>query len=524
MDRNDIKLWGDLCDFLAEKFGKKTAFVNVDGRELSFAGFNARVNKLNNALVLKGVRKGDRVAILSKNCNEYVETYGLAKSGFIVVPLNWRLTPEELLRLLIHSDPTAIIADEQHIPVIDSLRSQLPSVKTFVGIGAIDDRWINYEALLAHASGDQPRPDAALDQEDVVCLMYTSGTTGAPKGVAITHRGILGNARVSAERVLHLTPEDRTLAAMPLFHAGGMWYHLHPSYAAGCTSVLMAGFEASRVLKNLAAHAITNVHLVPTMIGALLSDPLIEQTDLGKLRLIFYAASAIPLELLKRALATFTSCDFIQSYGSTEAGMITDLSADDHMKAIEGGREGLLSSCGRPAPGNAIRIADDDGVSVAAGQIGEILIKGQSMMSHYWKNPAATETAVVDGWFRSGDLGYSDSDGYVYLVDRKNDMIVTGGENVYPSEVEEILCADPDVVMASVFGVADAIWVERVVAAVVLKPGVHKSAAQIIARTKQQLAAYKCPKEIFFQDQLPMNAVGKISKKDLKRAFDSKST
>ena len=522
-----FRVWGELCESLATRFADKTAFINVDGKALSFAGFDLRVNRINNALAAQGLRKGDRVAILAKNCTEYAEVYGLAKTGLIVVPLNWRLTPPELLALLHHSAPAAIVVDQQHLPVIAALREQLPSVSVFIALGTAQSGsaalsgWQDYEQLLTAAS--DARPGIMLAADDVACLMYTSGTTGAPKGVAITQRGILGNVHVSADLVLHLQPEDRTLAAMPMFHAGGMWYHLHPSYAAGCTSVLMAGFDAAQVLRNLALHRITNVHLVPTMINALLADPAIGQVDLQHLRLIFYAASAIPLELLKRALDTFQGCDFIQSYGSTEAGMITDLSASDHVRASSGERQDLLSSCGRPAPGNAIRVAADDGRALAVGEIGEILIRGQSMMSHYWNNPDATEKAFLSGWFCSGDLGYQDQDGYLYLVDRKNDMIVTGGENVYPSEVEAVLRADPEVAMAAVFGVADPVWVERVVASIVLKPGSRRSAAEILAHARQHLAAYKCPKEIHFQQQLPLNAVGKVSKKDLKQAFSNQN-
>ncbi len=412
------------------------------------------------------------------------------------------------------------MVDRQHLAVMMQLCEQLSWVPVLIVIGADETRtgtpagWHDYEYLLASASST--RPQATLTSDETICLMYTSGTTGAPKGVAISHRGILGNAHVSANLVLRLRPDDVTLAAMPMFHAGGMWYHLHASYAAGCTSILMAGFDAPQVLQKLVSHRITNIHLVPTMISALLAEPDVDTADLAHLRLIFYAASSIPLTLLRRALQTFHGCDFIQSYGSTEAGMITDLSAADHTQASSGERSMLLSSCGRPAPGNAVRIVDDAGAELPTGQIGEIMIKGQSMMSHYWNDPVATAKAVRDGWFCSGDLGFMDDGGYVYLVDRKNDMIVTGGENVYPSEVEEVLRSDQHIAMAAVYGVPDPVWVEKVVASVVLKPGHHRSREEIIAHARQHLAAYKCPKEVYFRDQLPLNAVGKVSKKELK--------
>ncbi|MDO9599027.1 MAG: AMP-binding protein [Azoarcus sp.] len=519
IDFGALPLWGDLCDRLADAFGDKTAFVNVDGAALSFDGYRQRVNRLNNALAARGVKKGDRVAILARNCTEYAETYGLAKSGYIVVPLNWRLTRDELGRLLEHCAPAVVIADAHHVAAIDGLRPNLGSTHSFVAIGITAAGWLDYEALLASAIAAVPQPDAVLVPSDVICLMYTSGTTGQPKGVALTHRGILANARTSAQSILHLTPQDRTLAAMPMFHAGGMWYHFHGSYAAGCTTVIMSGFDAPRVLETLAREAITNVHLVPTMISALLADPSIDKVDLGALRLIFYAASSIPLDLLKRALAQFEGCDFIQSYGSTEAGMITDLSAADHLRAIREGKEQLLLSCGRPAPGNTVRIVDDNGGARPACEIGEVEIFSPGRMARYWNDDAATRAALVDSWFRSGDLGYQDEEGYLYLVDRKNDMIVTGGENVYPSEVEAVIAADPAVAMVSVFGVPDPVWVERVVAAVVLRPGVQATPEQIIARGRTQLAAYKCPKQVVVYQELPMNAAGKILKKELKLAF-----
>jgi acyl-CoA synthetase (AMP-forming)/AMP-acid ligase II len=510
-------LWRDLCDHQAERFGDKTAFVNVDGSELSFAAFRTRVYRLNNAVARMGLRKGDRVAILAKNRTEYVEVYGLASSGIITVPLNWRLTAAELLPLLEHSAPALIVADEQHAALIDTLLPGLRQAPLLLRFGAANGGWQAYEEVVAAAPDTCPAPDAPLTPDDTICLMYTSGTTGAPKGVALSHRGILGNARLSSQQVLGLTPQDRTLAAMPFFHAGGMWYHLHPSYAAGCTSVILPGFDAERVLATLERAAITNVHLVPTMIGALLAHPAIGATDLGRLRLIFYAASSIPLELLKRALAAFAGCALVQSYGSTEAGMVTVLTSADHARALAGA-ERLLASCGRAIPGNRIRVVDHCGAEVVPGAVGEIVVRGASMMSHYWNNQAATAAGLHDGWFQSGDLGYCDDEGYVYLVDRKNDMIVTGGENVYPSEVEAVLNADPDIEAAAVFGLPDPVWVERVVAAVVPRAGAVVTGEQIIARVRERLAAYKCPKQVFLRAQLPLNAVGKISKKDLRLA------
>ncbi len=519
MDSDNIHLWGDLCSALARTHGAKTAFVDVDGCCLGFDAFEWRVNRLNHALARRGCVKGDRVAVLAKNCTRYVETYGLAKTGLVAVPLNWRLAPEELARLLAHCEPAVVVADEQHAPVIDALRGSLAHTRLFVVMGPERDGWTAYEDLMAEGAEDEPRPCAPLSPEDPICLMYTSGTTGMPKGVALSHRGILGNARVSATRVMRLRPEDRALAAMPFFHAGGMWYYLHASYAAGCTSVILPGFDAEAVLAQISRQSITHVHLVPTMIDALLASPSLARADLRSLRLIFYAASSIPVVLLKKAMAAFGHCGFLQSYGATETGMLTVLDEADHRAALRDGKAHLLASCGRAIEGNELDIADEQGQRLPAVQDGEIVARGRYMMLGYWNNPEADRAAMRDGGFHTGDMGHFDEAGYLYVVDRKQDMIVTGGENVYPSEVEDVLYRHPAVAQVAVFGIPDPVWVEKVVAAVVLEPGQAATDAELIEHARRHLAAYKCPKRIFIEGQLPVSAVGKIVKKTLKQRF-----
>lgn len=516
---DDIHLWGDLCGALARRHGAKTAFVDVDDACLGFDAFELRVNRLNHALARRGCVKGDRVAVLAKNCTRYVETYGVAKTGLVVVPLNWRLAPEELARLLAHCEPVVIVADAQHAPVIDTLRGSLAHARLFVVMGPGRDGWVAYEDLMAEGSEDEPRPSAPLSPEDPICLTYTSGTTGMPKGVALSHRGILGNARVSAQLVMRLTPDDRALAAMPFFHAGGMWYYLHASYAAGCTSVILPGFDPETVLERISRQAVTNVHLVPTMIDALLASPSLAQADLRSLRLIFYAASSIPVVLLKKAMAAFGHCGFLQSYGATETGLLTMLDEADHHAALQDGKAHLLASCGRALAGNELFIADEQGRPQPGAMDGEIVARGRYMMLGYWNNPEANRAAMRDGGFHTGDMGHVDEAGYLYVVDRKQDMIVTGGENVYPSEVEDVLYRHPAVAQAAVFGIPDPVWVEKVVAAVVLKPGLAATDAALIEHVRRHLAAYKCPKRIFIECQLPVSAVGKIVKKTLKQKF-----
>jgi acyl-CoA synthetase (AMP-forming)/AMP-acid ligase II len=273
------------------------------------------------------------------------------------------------------------------------------------------------------------------------------------------------------------------------------------------------------VLRDLAAHRITNVHLVPTMINALLSHPDATTVNLSHLRLLFYAASSMPADLLRQAMRTFSRTSFSQGYGSTEAGVITVFNAHDHRRALEPNHAYLLSSCGRPLPGREVRIVDDAGSGVDRDRIGEIEVRSPDLMRGYWLNDTETQRASRDGWFKSGDLGYLDAEGFLYIVDRKNDLIITGGENVYPTEIEAYLYRDPDVLEAAVFGIPDPRWGEAVVAAVVPRAGSHVSGEDLVFRLRAQLAAFKCPKEIFLVQTLPKNAAGKILRKELRKHY-----
>jgi acyl-CoA synthetase (AMP-forming)/AMP-acid ligase II len=474
---------------------------------------------LNNACSKLGLRKGDRAAILSRNRPEYVEIYGLAKSGVIDVPLNWRLAPAELLKLSIHSAPRVVFVDQFHWATLQALAPQLPFVEAFVLLGENTGGIVNYEALLAANSSEEP--PLLVSPDDPLCLLYTSGTTGSPKGVTVTHSGALGNCRNAANEVLHLTETDRTMAVMPLFHSGGMWYHLFPSFASGCTTLVLSDFEPAMVLRELDAQRISNVHLVPTMVGALLSHRDRSRHDLSHLRLLFYAASSMPIDLLRRALASLPDCDFVQSYGSTEAGVVTALDATTHRRAAAAKAGELLRSCGRPLANCTVRITDSQGDPVRLGAVGEIEVASPSTMVGYWNNPTATAAVSTGAFLKTGDLGRYDHDGFIYIVDRKNDMVITGGENVFPTEVEEVLLAEPFVREAAVFGVPDPIWVEKLVAAVVLDSESCLSGADLIKSIKSKIAGYKCPKEIYLRDSLPKNALGKILRKDLRHEYGS---
>jgi len=511
---------GDVLRDQAAARPGKTAFETLDGRRVDFAGFNRRVNRLCHALAACGVAPGARVALLSRNCIEYVEVYGAAKAGLVVVPLNWRLPAAELVPLLAHSAPKVLVVDEAHVALVDGLRAQLPTVRHWVVLGPARAGWLAYEDLLATASDTEPV--CAVQPGDVLCIIYTSGTTGAPKGVALTHAGALGNVRTAATEMLGLGEADHTMAVMPLFHVGGFWYHLFPSFASGCTTLILADFDPATVLRELQARRISNVHLVPTMIAALLAHPDAAQADLRCLRLVFYAASSMPAELLRRAMQTFSQCGFAQAYGSTEAGVVSVLDPAAHQRARQPQGEHLLQSCGRAFSRHALRVVGANGQTLASGDIGEIEVRSADLMQGYWHNPAATQAVLHDGWLKTGDLGRIDDEGYLYIVDRKNVMVVTGGENVYPTEVEAQLYRDSAVLEAAVFGVPDPVWVERVVAAVVLRPGVPgtpETADEIQQRLRTRLAAYKCPKALYFVNTLPKSAVGKVLRKHLRQQY-----
>lgn len=517
MDWSAFAVWGDVARHHASAIPAKAAFADARGA-VTFGEVNARINRLSAALRARGLRSGDRVAILARNRSEYFEVLGTAKHGLIAVPLNWRLSARELGHVLSDCRPAAIVVDEHFVPVVEELRGGLDASVVYIVFGTSRPGWIAYEDLIDAASVEEVAANVTPD--DVACLMYSSGTTGLPKGAKLTHRGILGNAQMQSDVGLGLTDDDRLLDVLPFFHVGGMWYYAFAGYARGCSAVILPEFEPRAVLATLSREAITTLHLVPTMIDVMLRELPHVQADLTRLRRLLYAASPIPLDLLKRAMAALPRTGFVQSYGSTESGAATYLHPADHAEALTDPRlEQRLRSCGRAAEQTDIAVQTLGGGHAPPGEIGEVLVRSTRMMQGYWNNDKLTEAAFDHGWLRMGDLGYFDEDGYLYLVDRKNDMIVSGGENVYPSEVEHQMLDDPAIAEAAVFGIADPKWVEMVAAAIVLKPGVKTTGEEIATRLRQRVASYKCPKKIIIVDRLPRNAAGKIMRKTLRNDY-----
>ncbi|MEM8921106.1 MAG: AMP-binding protein, partial [Pseudomonadota bacterium] len=354
---------------------------------------------------------------------------------------------------------------------------------------------------------------ATAESSDPACIVYTSGTTGRPKGAVLTHHALLSSADRIAYDMLKLHAGDRTLVVMPLFHVGGMWYHGFPNFMVGAEITIQSVFRPDAVLAAIADKQITNTHLAPTMVSDILDR---ERTPdaAASLERILYAASPMPVTTLKKAMAQFPTTEFVQSYGSTEGGPICRLSHDDHLHAIAE-REEILRSCGKPFKGVELKLAATDGSDAAPGEIGEILIRSSSTTLAYWGNASATKDTIADGWVATGDLGRLDEEGFVYIADRKKDMIISGGENVYPIEVENVLYEVPGVEDVAVIGVPDDRWVERVVACVIPSDGAAPSEDFIIAESKKRLSSYKCPKEVRFLTDFPKNAAGKILKRRL---------
>lgn len=502
----------EIIDQNAEKYGGKTALC-WKSRNTSFKALRDRVNRLCNALTDIGLKKGDRVAILSQNRPEYFETYCAAKGGYIIVPLNTRFIGKELTYMLNNADAQALIFEEGFTKMVEEIRGDLPGIHQYISLGQ-QAGYPSYENIITNAS-PEPRP-ADLQGDDLWAILYTSGTTGLPKGAMLTHSGKIKDAFIQHGNLL-LNTEDIALHVMPFFHVGGMWYTLFPCFSKGITNVILSQFEPAEFLRTVEKYQVTRTFVVPTMVIALLEELGAGKYDVSTLNCFQYAASPMPAEPLKKAIKTFPNCRFLQQYGSSEMAGST-LTDEDHRRALRD-RPDLLHSCGQPWPETEFRIVGEDGSDAAPGEVGEIAVKNDRIMLGYWNNPDGTARAIRNGWLFSGDIGKVDKDGYFYLLDRKKDMIVTGGENVFPTEVEGVLYQHPAVLEAAVIGVPHEKWVEAVRAIVVLREGKETTEEKIIAFCKSHMAGYKCPKSVDFVTELPKTPSGKVLRRVLREKY-----
>jgi len=518
LSRYQIGTFADIIYRNALLFPDSEAFV-YGSQRICFREFNHSVNRLVHGLQSLGFHKGDVIGVLSWNRPEYCQVFGAAmKAGFILAHFNPRLQAEELIHVINDSQARVVFLSDEFVEVVDTIRERLSSTKMLLVFDAAPESMMAYVDLVQNQSIKEP--ESIVSAKDPLVIFYTSGTTGTPRGAIYTHGQKMEN---TAMKALDIGVEfgDRHLVVLPMFHIGGD-SHIWPFFLMGGCNVIMPrpAFDPAATLQTIVTEQITDVHIVPTQLVALLNLPDIASYDLGKLKRIWYAASPMPTEVLKRGLAMFGPI-FMQGYGLTESGPhATVLNQASHRPA--GGsaqKPGILASCGQPCIGVHMRIVDEAGRDVAAGAIGEIIIRSKRIMTGYWQNPAATEAAVRNGWFYTGDMGYYDERGFIYIADRKKDMIVTGGENVYPKEVEEILYRHPAVSEAAVIGIPDEYWIERVHAVVVLKEGTQASAEEIIDFCRKQIAHYKAPKGVEFLESLPKSPQGKILKKEIRKTY-----
>jgi len=494
------------------------AFI-CGSQRITFSQFNARVNSLIHELRSLEGKKGDGIGILSWNCLEYMDVYGAAmKGGFIASPFNPRLKKEELEYLINYSEATTIFIAPELVTTVNSLRSHIPRVKHFISFGDSAPDIVSHHELLATYPSDEP--DINISKDDPYLIFYTSGTTGVPRGALYTHRRKLDNTRIKALE-LGAKSGDKHIMVLPFFHIGGD-SHVWPFFLVGGCNVIMPqrSFEPDAVLQAIQDEKVTDIQIVPTQLNALLSHQNVKNYNLNSLNRIYYAASPMPVELLRKGLEIFGPI-FSQGYGQTESGPhIASLPRKAHQVLDRPQEEQeVLRSCGQPSLGVHIRVVDEKNNDVEPGTVGEIIARSDSIMVEYWHKPEETREVLIDGWLHTGDLGYYDEKGFIYIVDRKKDMIVTGGENVYSREVEEVLYMHPAIAEVAVIGIPDPLWVERVHAVIALKADATATENEIIAFCKARVASYKAPKSVEFLESLPKNPQGKILKKTIRSKY-----
>jgi long-chain acyl-CoA synthetase len=500
----------------ARRHAGRTAVIDGD-RRLTYAELAARVARLGSGLAGLGVAEGDSVGMLALNSLEHLEGWlAIPTHGRVINDLNIRLAPAELRYMLDESHTTVLITDAAHVDVARELRETSTSLQTLVyaGPGECPADCRAYETLL----GGPPAEPPEIASDWLAAISYTGETTGPPKGVMLSHGNLIANAK---HILIGLSPtkEDRWLHASPMFHVADSSQTFAMSWI-GATHVMLGRFDPASAVDAIQAHGVTMTIVVPTMLRALLDEIAEHPSDLRSLRTVMYGASPIAPDVQERAVRELPG-ELVQGYGATEtAPALCLLGGEDHRRGVAGEEpfRSRLTSAGCPIPGVQVEIRDPAGREVALGEVGEITARGPNIMLGYFNKPDATAQALVDGWYRTGDAGWMDVDGYVTIVDRLKDMIITGGENVYSAEVERALVGHREVVEAAVFGVPDERWGERVTAVVVTRATIDPD--ELVAHCRHLIAGYKIPRTIAIQaDPLPKSGAGKTLKREVKRRY-----
>jgi acyl-CoA synthetase (AMP-forming)/AMP-acid ligase II len=488
-------------------------------KKLTYAQFNARANRLTNALYNLGVTQGDNVALLQYNYPEMLESmFASFKAGCGAVPINFRLHPNEFAFIIDHSNAKAVIVSPEFNEAIISIRDRIPKAQYLITLSGAEGELLDYEKLLEAES--EHFTDATVQPDDLAWLFYTSGTTGMPKGAMLTHRNLLAMImNFYADMCPGFGTDDVILHAAPLSHGSGL-YAL-PNIAKGATNIILESksFDPELVFKTIQEYRVTNIFAAPTMVKLLVDSPAVDQYDHSSLKALNYGGAPMLVEDLKTAMEKLGPC-LVQLFGQAESPMtITYLSHRDHI--LEGTSKQMkrLASAGFPRTDVEVTIFDAQDRELPPGEMGEIVTRSDLVMKGYFRNPEATAETLRNGWLHTGDMGYMDEESYLFIMDRSKDMIISGGENVYPREIEEVLVQHPAVREVAVIGVPDPKWGEAIKAVVSVVKGKSATEDELISFCKDNMASFKKPKSIDFVDELPKNNYGKILKRELRAKY-----
>jgi acyl-CoA synthetase (AMP-forming)/AMP-acid ligase II len=504
--------WSYVAERNAKDYPERDALV-YEGRRITYRSLNERVNAVAKGLLDYGVKKGDIVAIHLYNCPEYAElTFAINKVGAIWLPVNWRFTGNELVYILNHSQTKILISEMEFYKTVASIKDQLTSVKQFIAVGKdVPLGWASYDDIVERNLGVEV-PHVSVELNDLQRLMYTSGTTAYPKGAMITYGNVYWKCMAHII-TMKLSRDERALITGPMYHVGGMDLPLTSvMYLGGATAVILRRFVPVQILEAIQKEKITALFAAPAMLNVLFQEPTFESYDVSSLRIVIDGAEKIPLPVVDKFARLFPTTYLLDGYGLTEtvAG-VSYMPLDRDVMTKKAG------AAGKPIIGVRIRIVDDNGKDVPRGSSGEIVLKGGQVFKGYWRSEEATAEAIKDGWFYTGDIGYFDEEGYLWIVDRKKDMIKSGGENIASAEVERVIYELPQVFETAVVGIPHPKWLEVPKAFIVLKEGQTLTEQDIIEHCTLRLAKYKVPKEIQFISALPRNPSGKVLKRDLRK-------